>query len=153
VRLAAERGIEYRVIPGASAVPVALLSSGLPTSSFTFKGYPPRKPGALRRFLEEEKDMPHTLVLFESPYRVAATLAAARETLGDREAAVCLELTKRFERTLRGYLGDLLERLQRTPPRGEVTLVIAGNSPKFRRAAPPAEPSPAAPEVQSPTPA
>jgi 16S rRNA (cytidine1402-2'-O)-methyltransferase len=145
VRLAVENGFEVQVIPGASAVLVALIASGLPTSSFTFKGYPPRKDGPLHRFFEEEKGAPHTLIVFESPFRVAATLAAARDALGDRAAAVCLELTKKFERVVRGYLGDLAAQFATAPPRGEVTLVIAGNHPKFIRGESPAV-SAAAPE-------
>jgi len=131
--LAAERGLEFTVIPGPSAVPVALLLSGLPSSSYTFKGYPPKKPGPRRRFFEDEKDLPHTLVVFESPFRVGKALDAAREALGDRRAAVCVELTKKFERCMRGYLGELAERLADEPVKGEVTIVIAGNNPKFRR--------------------
>jgi 16S rRNA (cytidine1402-2'-O)-methyltransferase len=133
IRAAIERGLDVCVIPGASAIPVALLASGLPTSSFVFKGYPPRKPGALRRFFAEEADRPHTLVLFESPMRVAPTLQAALECLGDRQAAVCVELTKRFERVLRGFLADLAAQWSRGAVRGEVTIVIAGNHPKFSR--------------------
>lgn len=129
--MAVEQGIEFQVIPGASAVTVALVSSGLPTSSYTFKGYPPRKKGAVRRFLEEEKDRPHTLVLFESPFRVFATLEAALEVLGDRRAAVCVELTKKFERVHRGCLSLLVAEFSGVRIKGEVTLVIAGNNPKF----------------------
>jgi 16S rRNA (cytidine1402-2'-O)-methyltransferase len=142
IRLAVERGLPFEVIPGASAVPVALLLSGLPTSSFTFKGYPPRKPGPLGRFFEEERDRPHTLVVFESPFRVGHTLAAARAVLGDRQAAVCVELTKKFERVARGFLGDLAAQFAGQVVRGEVTLVIAGNHPKFaRESAAPAAPA------------
>lgn len=144
VRLAVEHGFEAQVVPGASAVLIALIVSGLPTSSFTFKGYPPRKPGPLHRFFEEEKAAPHTLILFESPFRVAPTLAAAREVLGDREAAVCVELTKKFERVARGYLGDLARQFAAAPPKGEVTLVIAGNHPKFVRGVPSPSPTPSA---------
>jgi len=129
----AELGLEYVVIPGPSAVPVALLLSGLPTSSYTFKGYPPRKKGAMTRFLEAEKDMPHTMVLFESPVRVAKLLAVALEALGDRRAAVCIELTKKFERVSRGFLSELLEKFEERNTKGEVTIVIAGNNPKFRK--------------------
>jgi len=132
VRAAVEAGVEVRVIPGASAVPVALLLSGLPTSSYTFKGYPPRKKGQAVRFFEAERDMPHTLVVFESPYRVGKALAAALEALGNREAAVCVELTKKFERVARGHLRDLAGQFEAAKIRGEVTLVIAGNNPKFR---------------------
>ena len=135
IRLAVERGVQVQVIPGASAVPVALLSSGLPTSSYTFKGYPPRKQGALRRFFKDEHDRPHTLVLFESPFRVAPTLAAALDVLGDRQAAVCMELTKKFERVARGFLGELLEAFRDVRVRGEVTIVVAGCNPKLARAA------------------
>jgi len=133
VRQAVQQDIPMEVIPGPSAVPVALVASGLSTSSYTFKGYPPRKPGALRRFFEEERERPHTLVIFESPYRVKPTLAAALEVLGDREAAVCVELTKRFEKVHRGYLADLADQFAETTIRGEVTLVVAGNNPKFSR--------------------
>jgi 16S rRNA (cytidine1402-2'-O)-methyltransferase len=135
IRLMVERGLPLEVLPGASAVHVALCASGLPTSSYTFKGFPPRKAGALRRFFEEEKEAPHTLVVFESPFRVGQTLAAALDVLGDRQAAVCGELTKKFERVERGFLGDLAARFQAQKPRGEITLVIAGNNPKFARAA------------------
>jgi 16S rRNA (cytidine1402-2'-O)-methyltransferase len=131
VSLAAERGIEFQVVPGASAVDVALVASGLPTSSYTFKGYAPRKPGALRRFFEEEKDMQHTLIVFESPFRVGATLSAAREVMGDRRAAVCVELTKKFEKISRGFLSELHGKFVDAKVKGEVTIVIAGNNPKF----------------------
>ncbi len=131
IRLAAEHGVPMEVIPGASAVPVALLLSALPTSSYTFKGYPPRKGGARRRFFEEERDLPHTLVCYESPFRVAATLQAAAEVLGNREAAVCVELTKQFERVYRGTLSDLAAQFADRRIKGEVALVIAGNNPKF----------------------
>ncbi len=133
VRLAAEQGLEMEVIPGASAVQVALLLSGLPTSSFTFKGFPPRKRGQMARFFEEEKAAAHTLIFFESPYRVGKSLEVALEVLGDREAAVCIELTKKFERVSRGYLSDLLETFGDRKVKGEVTLVIAGSNPKFAR--------------------
>ena len=128
---AADAGISVQVIPGPGAVEVALLTSGLPTSSFTFKGFPPRKPGALRRFFDQEKDLPHTLVFFESPMRIAATLAAALVALGNRRGAVCVELTKKFERVERGFLSDLARAFSDRKVKGEVTLVIAGNNPKF----------------------
>ena len=113
------------------AVPIALIISGLPTSTYTFKGFPPRKGGPLRRFFEQDRDLPHSLVVFESPYRVAATLAAAYEVLGNRLAAVCVELTKKFERADRGSLSQLAELYDGRTTKGEVTIVIAGNNPKF----------------------
>jgi 16S rRNA (cytidine1402-2'-O)-methyltransferase len=133
VALAAEHGVAIDVLPGASAVPLALIHSGLPTSSYTFKGYPPRKPGARRRFFESERELPHTLIVFESPMRVASTLRAAYAVLGDRKACVCAELTKLHQRVERGYLGELAAAFECLRVRGEVTLVIAGSHPKMAR--------------------
>ena len=135
IRTCAQQGIAYEVIPGASAVNVALLMSGLSTSSFTFRGFPPRGPGALRNWFAEDRDREHTLICYESPFRIAATLLAAYEALGDREAAVCVELTKLHERVSRGYLSDLAKEYANLKVKGEVALVIAGNNPKFRRGA------------------
>lgn len=132
-RLAAQNDVEMEVLPGPSAVQVALLLSGLSTATFTFKGFPPRKRGQMCRFFEEEKPAAHTLIIYESPYRVGKTLDVAFEVLGDREAAVCIELTKKYERVSRGYLGDLMEEYRDKKVKGEVTIVIAGNNPKFMR--------------------
>ena len=128
---AIEKGFPVQVIPGAGAVTMALVASGLPSSSYTFKGFPPRKPGPRRRFLEMEKEVPHTLIFFESPFRVAKLLEAALSVLGNRKAAVCIELTKMYEQVHRGYLEELLEKFEGKKIRGEVTVVIAGNHPKF----------------------
>ena len=134
IRACALASVPYEVIPGASAVNVALLMSGLSTSSFTFRGFPPRGPGALRNWFLEDKDKEHTLICYESPFRIGPTLEAALETLGDREAAVCIELTKLHERVSRGYLSDLAQEFKDAKVKGEVALVIAGNNPKFARA-------------------
>ncbi len=131
IRACAKEDIPYEVIPGASAVNVALLMSGLSTSSFTFRGFPPRGPGALRNWFAEDKDKEHTLICYESPFRIAATLQAAYEVLGDREAAVCIELTKLHERVSRGYLSALVKEYEGAKVKGEVALVIAGSNPKF----------------------
>ena len=133
IRKCAQEGLPYEVIPGASAVNVALLMSGLSTSSFLFRGFPPRGPGALRNWFAEVKDGEATLTLFESPFRIGATLQAAYEALGDREAAVCIELTKLHERVSRGYLSDLVREFRGAVVKGEVTIVIAGDNPKFKR--------------------
>ena len=133
IRACARSGVPYDVIPGPSAVNVALLMSGLSTSSFTFRGFPPRGPGALRNWFAEDRDRPHTLICYESPFRVAATLEAALDALGDREAAVCIELTKLHERVSRGYLSDLVREFRGAVVKGEVTIVIAGDNPKFKR--------------------
>lgn len=133
IRACAQANVPYEVIPGASAVEVALLMSGLSTSSFTFRGFPPRGPGALRNWFAEDRDKEHTLICYESPFRIGATLAAALDALGDREAAVCIELTKMHERVSRGYLSDLAKEYEGAKVKGEVALVIAGSNPKFRR--------------------
>jgi 16S rRNA (cytidine1402-2'-O)-methyltransferase len=133
IRTCAQANVPYEVIPGASAVNVALLMSGLSTSSFTFRGFPPRGPGALRNWFREDADKEHTLVCYESPFRIAATLEAALDALGDREAAVCIELTKLHERVSRGYLSDLVKEYADAKVKGEVALVIAGSNPKFLR--------------------
>lgn len=130
---AIENDIPFEVIPGASAVPVALIASGLPSSSYTFKGFPPRKSGAIKRFFETDKEMPHTLIFFESPMRLVKTLTIATEALGDRRAAVCIELTKKFETVSRDFLTDLIDLYAEQKIKGEVTVIIAGNNSKFIR--------------------
>jgi 16S rRNA (cytidine1402-2'-O)-methyltransferase len=131
-----DRGFPVDVVPGPSAVLAALVASGLSTASFTFKGFPPRKPGPRKQFLVIERDLPHTLVIFESPFRVGKLLAEAREVLGNRLAAVCVELTKKFEEVHRGYLEDLAGKFRDAALKGEVTVVIAGGNPKFAKSGP-----------------
>jgi 16S rRNA (cytidine1402-2'-O)-methyltransferase len=105
---------------------MALVLSGLPVHSFTFRGFPPRKPGPRRRFIAVDRDAPHTLIFYESPYRLRDFLADALAVLGDRRAAVTNDLTKFFETVQRGTLSELLQQVSATPPRGEYTVVIAG---------------------------
>ncbi len=133
VRQAIEAGHRVEVIPGASAVPYALIVSGLPTGAYLFLGFPPRKAGRLQTALAAAADGQHTLVLFEAPGRLTALLQAAVSALGDRLAAVCIELTKRFEQVHRGYLTDLIERVDAMDLRGEVCVVIAGNDRRLVR--------------------
>jgi 16S rRNA (cytidine1402-2'-O)-methyltransferase len=135
VALALAAGHRVEAIPGASAIPLALLVSGLPTSSYTFLGFLPRKSGRRNAVLAQQRDLPHTLVLYESPLRVGRLLAEAGEVLGDRRAAVCLELTKQFERVHRGWLTALAQEFASLRVKGEATVVIAGNHPKFSRTA------------------
>ncbi len=131
IQAAAEAGHRIEVLPGASAVPVALLVSGLPTSSYTFRGFPPRKSGRCRTFLDQDRDLPHTQIFYESPFRIGKFLALAHEQLGNRRAAVCLELTKLHERVHRGWLADLAAEFADVKVKGEAVIVIAGNHPKF----------------------
>jgi len=118
-------GLPVTCLPGPSAVTTALALSGLPADRFCFEGFAPRKPGARKRFLAALAAEPRTAVFFESPHRVAETLAAAVEVLGaDREAAVCRELTKQYEEVKRGPLGELAAWAAQGV-RGEITVVLA----------------------------
>lgn len=114
------------MIPGAAAVVMAVVLSGLPVHSFTYRGFPPHKPGPRRRFLEVDQASPHTLVFYESPYRLAAFLSDALAVYGDRRAALAHELTKLYESFQRGTLSELLEGVLQSPPKGEYVVVIAG---------------------------
>lgn len=126
VRSAIEAGIEVTMIPGPTALIMAIVLSGLPVHSFTFRGYPPRKKGQRCRFFAADKESPHTLIYYESPHRLRAFLQDALEVLGDRRAALAKELTKMFESVKRGQLSELLAGLEEKP-KGEYTIVIAGN--------------------------
>jgi len=128
VRRALQAGVEVTMIPGPAALVMALVLSGLPTHAFTFRGFPPRKPGARRRFLEVDKDSPHTLIFYESKYRLAAFLKDALEVYGDRPAAVANDLTKMFEAVSRGSLAELLGHFGGAEPLGEYVVVIAGKA-------------------------
>src|SRR4030095_6936612 len=119
-------GIEVTLIPGPSAFVMALVLSGLPVHGFTFRGFPPRKPGARRRFLMLDQDSPHTLIFYESPHRLKAFLADAIEIFGDRKASIANDLTKLYEEVQRGTLSELLATVGTTEPKGEYTIVIAG---------------------------
>lgn len=125
VRRAIDAGVAVTMIPGPTAFVMAVVLSGLPTHAFTFRGFPPRKSGKRRRFLAVDQESPHTLVFYESPYRLRAFLEDAIEVYGDRQAALANELTKMFESVQRGRLSELLAGLEEEP-RGEYVVVIAG---------------------------
>jgi 16S rRNA (cytidine1402-2'-O)-methyltransferase len=125
VRRVIDAGLPCTVVPGPSAVVAALVLSGLPVHAFTFRGFPPRKPGPRRRFLAVDVASPHTLVFYESPHRLRAFLDDAIEVLGDRPAALANDLTKLHERVERGTLSALRDGLEERL-RGEFTLVVAG---------------------------
>ena len=136
VRNALAAGFPVVPLPGPAAAISALVASGLPTDAFTFVGFLPRKSTERRAVLERFHNAPETLVLYEAPHRLAATLADLRAVLGDREIVVARELTKLHEEWLRGpitrieahYAGE-------AEPRGEYTLVVAGAAPGSERAA------------------
>jgi len=125
VRAAVEAGANVYAIPGASASLAALCISGLPTDSFTFAGFPPPKTAARETWLETYKRVPGSLILFEGASRLPECLASLARVLGEREAAVCRELTKMHEEARRGSLAELAAHYAEAgPPRGEVVLVI-----------------------------
>jgi len=126
VRDAVAAGIAVEHRPGPSAVTTALVLSGLPPYPYTFAGFPPRKRGKRRRFYHRFAGLDHTLVLFESPHRLLASLDDAAIELGSRRAAIARELTKLHEEVLRGRIVELREVLAGRPAlKGEFTLVIA----------------------------
>jgi 16S rRNA (cytidine1402-2'-O)-methyltransferase len=125
VRACVAAGIGVEVLPGPSAALAALVASALPADSWRFAGFLPRKKGELRGVLGEPGA---TLVAFESPRRVGATMAVLAELDPDRPAAVCRELTKLHEEIVRGSASELAARFADTPPKGEVVLVIGAPS-------------------------
>jgi 16S rRNA (cytidine1402-2'-O)-methyltransferase len=126
VRRAIEAGEQVTMAPGPAAVIMAVVLSGLPVHSFTYRGFAPHKGGPRRRFLQIDAQSPHTLVFYESPYRVESFLRDALEVYGDRPAAVARELTKLHETIERGTLSELLHRVSKGKTRGEYVIVIAG---------------------------
>jgi 16S rRNA (cytidine1402-2'-O)-methyltransferase len=126
VRRAIEAGEQVTMAPGPAAVIMAVVLSGLPVHSFTYRGFAPHKGGPRRRFLRIDAQSPHTLVFYESPYRVESFLRDALEVYGDRPAAVTRELTKLHETIERGTLSALLERVSKGKTRGEYVIVIGG---------------------------
>ncbi|MFM8927092.1 MAG: 16S rRNA (cytidine(1402)-2'-O)-methyltransferase [Rhodoluna sp.] len=130
VREMAKAGVEIRVIPGPSAVLAALAVSGLPTDRFSFEGFVPRKSSERLEFFKNLKAESRTMIFFESPNRLVETLSGAIEVFGaDRQASVSREMTKKFEETIRGELGQILE-WAKSEPKGEMVLVLSGATQK-----------------------
>ena len=121
-------GHEVCPIPGACAPIAALVASGLPTDSFLYLGYLPRKAGERQRLLAQVSSLPYTLIFLEAPHRLLASLQDLQAELGDRQIAVGRELTKLHEEIFRGRLSLAREHFTEYPPRGEFTLVLAGNT-------------------------
>ncbi len=129
IRAAITAGARVEVIPGPSAALAALIGSGLPTDRFTFIGFPPREPGARRALLGTLRSELATMIFYEAPDRVGATLGDAAEAFGaDRPASLGRELTKLYEEHVRGSLAELARAYAETAPRGECTLVIGGST-------------------------
>ena len=128
VRSAIENEITVVPVPGPSALITALVAAGLPTDEFFFAGFLPPRASARQTRLRELASVPGTLIFYEAPHRLAATLKDAYETLGEREAVVARELTKLHEEVKRGRLSDLVEHYSQVEPRGEIVLLIDRNS-------------------------
>ena len=127
LRDAIAAGIEVSVIPGPSAVTMAIALSGLPTDRFSFEGFPPRTAGARLATFEKLRFEERTMVFFEAPHRLLDSLKDAVQVFGaDRKAAICREMTKRYEESIRGTLSELFAWADSNEILGEITLVIAG---------------------------
>ncbi len=126
VRRCIDEGLELTMVPGPSALVMAVVLSGLAVHSFTFRGFPPRKSGARRTWLQVDRESPHTLVFYESPHRLHAFLRDCLEVYGNRQAAVCKDLTKLFERIQRGSLRELTTAFAAGGLKGEYAVVVAG---------------------------
>lgn len=128
LRLAVAAGHEVEVLPGATAFVPALILSGLDSARFTFEGFLPRKGSARSSRLQRIAASSTTSIIYEAPRRVLTTVADLAAVCGaERRAAVSRELTKKFEETVRGTLGELLERLNETEARGEYVITVAGS--------------------------
>ncbi|HTI12956.1 MAG TPA: 16S rRNA (cytidine(1402)-2'-O)-methyltransferase [Dictyobacter sp.] len=127
VRRAIHAELDVTMIPGPTAFVMALVLSGLPVHSFTFRGFPPRKPVGRRKFFAVDMNAPHTLIYYESPYRLDGFLKDALEVFGDRPAAIANDLTKMFEKIERGTISSLLTSVaSQNKLKGEYIVVIGG---------------------------
>lgn len=134
VRTCLEAGIEVETLPGATACIPALVQSGFPCDRFCFEGFLPQKKGRMKR-LAELADEERTIILYESPFRVVKCLEQLAETFGaERRVAVSRELTKKFEQTVRGTIGEVIEHFREHQPKGEFVIVVAGKGLKTNRA-------------------
>lgn len=128
IALAIEHEIPIVAIPGPNAVITALIVSGLSTRRFTFEGFPPRPANERRTSFGSLEDEPRTMVFYESPLRLLATLRSMLEVLGDRRVAIVREATKMFEEIHRGTVSSAIERFAAVKPKGEITIVVEGAS-------------------------
>ncbi|CAB4632071.1 MAG: 16S rRNA (cytidine(1402)-2'-O)-methyltransferase [Actinobacteria bacterium] len=127
MRDAISEDIQVQVIPGPSAVTMAIALSGLPTDRFSFEGFPPRTAGARSATFEKLRFEERTMVFFEAPHRLKESLSDAVEVFGpERKGAICREMTKRYEESIRGTLSELLSWANSNEVLGEITLVVQG---------------------------
>ena len=128
VRVCLERGLEFTVLPGPSSILPALVGSGLPLHEFYFGGFLPVKSGRRKAALEAALARGETSIFFESPHRIARSLAVLAELAPERPVCVARELSKKFEEYWRGSAAELSARAEKQPPRGEICLLIAGQA-------------------------
>lgn len=129
-RACVERGVEVQCLPGATAFVPALVDSGLPNDRFYFEGFLPQKKGRLTR-LQFLANQEHTMIIYESPFRLVKTLEQLAEHLGaERRASVSREISKLYEDTQRGTLAELAAHFKQIPPKGEIVLIVAGKDGK-----------------------
>jgi 16S rRNA (cytidine1402-2'-O)-methyltransferase len=126
IRACIERGFEYTIVPGVSAVLTALVGSGFPLDRFTYRGFLPVKSGGRERELRNAAEREETTVFFESPYRINKTLAACAALMPERLLCVARELTKKFEEFRRGTAAELLAHYEARPAKGEITFLVSG---------------------------
>ena len=128
VRACVERGVEVQCLPGATAFVPALIDSGLPCDRFYFEGFLPQKKGRQTRLIKLA-ELPHTMIIYESPFRLQKTLEQLAEFLGaERQASVSREISKKFEETRRGTLAELAQSFKEDPAKGEIVIIVAGKS-------------------------
>lgn len=133
VREAVKEGIEVQTLPGATAFVPALVSSGLPCDRFCFEGFLPQKKGRQTR-LQQLAGEQRTMIFYESPYRVVKTLQQFAEVFGaDRKVSVCREISKVHEESVRGTIDEVIAHFRETEPRGEIVIVVEGNSSKEKK--------------------
>lgn len=124
VRACVERGVEVQCLPGATAFVPALIDSGLPCDRFYFEGFLPQKKGRQTR-LKQLAEQDHTMIIYESPFRLVKTLTELAQFLGpERKASVSREISKVHEDTQRGTLTELTEHFKMTPPKGEIVIIV-----------------------------
>src|SRR5262249_5945593 len=126
IRECIEHELPFTIVPGVSAITTALIGSGFDLDQFCYRGFLPVKSGQRTRELIAAAERIETTVFFESPYRLTKTLVACAESLPQRRLCVARELTKKFEEFRRGYATDLLAHYEAHPPKGEITLIVAG---------------------------
>jgi 16S rRNA (cytidine1402-2'-O)-methyltransferase len=126
VRACVEKGVEIQCLPGATAFVPALVDSGLPNDRFYFEGFLPQKKGRQTR-IKQLAELTHTMIIYESPFRLVKTLEQLAEFMGNnRRASVSREISKLHEDTQRGTLEELIVHFKQTPPKGEIVLIVEG---------------------------